>query len=387
VGASTSAISGTTLEAAMGALRSRFLCSPRVGTSAIILAIIVAACATTPSPPPATPIIEPAAPVASSPPTTAIPSAPVSPTASPAETPTIGAIVPQAVFQPDGAAGTIQVTDDAVWVFDLTGVLRVDPATNTSTHLPLTVEGGGISVNGVIGFDSIWVSDFDLGQVRRYDATTAELGATVETRTPAGILATEDGVWVANHRSGTVSRIDPGSDQISVQIEVGPTGSSGPNGLIEAGGDVWVGIPNLVALTGVDPDTNAPIGEISLSYQSGPCGAMSTYGRRIYIGGCPGEKGMEVMDFKKLESAGRVSLDGAPTAPVMIGEQLWFGVALDAGGSLMSMDPESLAPSPGPAVTGGVPTNIAIGFESVWVAVEWDDAAWLLRLPSSSLSK
>ena len=95
-------------------------------------------------------------------------------------------------------------------------------------HLPLTVGGGGISVNGAIGFDSIWVSDFDLGQVRRYDTTTAELGATVETRTPEGVLATEDGVWIANHRYGMVSRIDPGTDEIAVQIEVAPEGGSGP---------------------------------------------------------------------------------------------------------------------------------------------------------------
>lgn len=370
----------------MGALRSCSLRSLRVGASTVILSIIVAACGATPSPQPATPITEPSAYAASSPPTPAPPSAPASPTESSAETPTIGEIVPEAVFQPDGAAGTIQITDDAVWVFDLTGALRVDPATNSSTHLPLTVDGGGISVNGAIGFDSIWVSDFDLSQVRRYDMTTGELAATVDTRTPEGVLATEDGVWIANHRYGTVSRIDPGTDEIAVQIEVGPEGSSGPKGLIEAGGDVWVGIPNITALTGVDPDKDAPIGEISLSYPTGPCGGMSTYGSRIYIGGCPGEKGMEVMDFEKLESAGRVSLDGPPTAPVMIGDRLWFGVTVDEGGSLMSMDPEALAPSPGPAVAGGVPTNIAVGFDSVWVAVEWDGAAWLLRLPIEALS-
>jgi outer membrane protein assembly factor BamB len=370
----------------MGALRSHSVSSPRVGTSAIILSIIVAACGTTSSRQSVTPIAEPSASVASSHPTPAPLSAPASPTVSPAVTPTIGTIVPEAVFMPDGGVGSIQVTDDAVWVFDLTGVLRIDPATNTSTHLPLTLEGGGISVNGAIGFDSIWVSDFSLGQVRRYDPTTGELKATVETRTPEGVLVTEDGVWVANHRYGTVSRIDPGSDQIAAQVEVGPEGGSGPSGLIEAGGDVWVGIPKITALAGVDPDTDAPIGEIGLSYPSGPCGGMSTYGSRIYIGGCPGQNGMEVMDFRKLENAGRVSLDGSPTAPVIIDDRLWFGVALDAGGCLMNMDPEALATSPGPAVTGGVPTNIAIGFDSVWVAVEWDGAAWLLRLPANSLS-
>ena len=368
----------------MGSLRSRFLRPSRVPASAIILSMMVAACGTASSPQPATPTPEPQSSVASSAPTAAIPSAPASPAASPAATPTIGAIVPEAVFLPDGAVGTIQVTDDAVWVFDLTGVLRIDPATNTSTHVPLTVAGGGPSVLGAIGFDSIWAGDFDLGQVRRYDEATGALRATVETQTPEGILATDDGVWVANHRDGTVSRIDPELDQIAVQIEVGREGNSGPSGLIEAGSDVWVEIPNEHTLTGVDPKTDAPDGEIKPQAPSGPCGGMSTYGSRIYVGGCDGD-GMEVVDFRKLESVGLVSPEGPSTAPVMVGDQLWFGIGLETGVVLMSMDPESLATSPGPAVTGGYVTNIAAGFESVWVAVEWDGAAWLLRLPMNAL--
>ena len=135
---------------------------------------MVAACGSPPGSQPTTPIPESAAPAASSRPDPGAALRLSFTTASPATTPAIGAIVPEAVFQPDGGIGTIQVTDDAVWVFDLTGVLRVDPVTNASTHLPLTVEGGGISVNGTIGFDSIWVSDFDLGQVRRYDSSTGE---------------------------------------------------------------------------------------------------------------------------------------------------------------------------------------------------------------------
>ena len=371
----------------MDFLRSLSPRSSRVGAAAVSLSIIVAACATTSGPQAATPITAPATSVASSPLTPAPPSNPASPTAAPGATPTIGSIVPEAVFQPDGAVATMQVTDDAVWVFDLTGVLRVDPATNTSTHVPLTVEGGGPSVLGAIGFDSIWAGDFDLDQVRRYVATTGELGATVETQTPEGVLATDDGIWVANHRSGTVSRIDPGSNQIAVQIEVGGEGSSGPKGLIEAGGDVWVGIPNKHALVGIDPEADAPDGEIELSSPGGPCGPMSTYGSRIYIGGCVGETVMEVVDYRKLASDATVSLGGPSTQPVMIDNRLWFGVGLDTGAFLMSMDPESLEPSPGPAVTGGYVTNIAVGFDSVWIGVESDVAAWLLRLPESSLSE
>jgi hypothetical protein len=371
----------------MGSLRSLSLGSSRVGAAAASLSIIVAACGAASNAQPATPTTAPSASVASGAPTPAFPSALPSPSVAVAATPAIGSIVPEAVFQPDGTVATIQVTDDALWVFDLTGVLRIDPATNTSTHVSLTVEGGGPSVNGAIGFDSIWAGDFDLGQVRRYDETSGDLRATIETENPEGVLATDDGVWVANHHTGTVSRIDFETDQIAVQIEVGHEGSSGPKGLIEAGGDVWVGIPNEGKVTGVDPDKDAPDGEIETSFPGGPCGPMSTYGSRIYIGGCNGDTSMEVVDYGKLESVASISLGGPSTQPVMVGDRLWFGVGLDTGGLLMSMDPESLEPSPGPAATGGYVTNIAVGFESVWVGVEGDGGAWLLRLPESSLSE
>ena len=366
----------------MDALRFRYPRSPRVGTSAIVLSIILAACGTTPSPQPAT---EPDASKTSIPPTTATPSAPATPSPSPAGTPTIGAIVPEAVFPLDGAAATFQVTDDAVWAFDLTGVLRVDPVTNTSTHLPLTVEGGGPSVLGAIDFNSVWVSDFELGQVRRYTATAGELEATIETRTPAGVLATGDGVWIANHRYGTVSQIDAATNKIAAQIEVGPEGRSGPSNLIEAGGAVWVGIPNVGMLQGIDPAAFVPSGEIRVSNPGGPCGAMATYGSRIYIGGCVGDNGMEVTDFEDLQSVARVAVDGPPTVPVMIDERLWFGVAAEQGGSLMHMDPEALEPVPGPPIEGGVPTSLAIGFDSIWIGIEGDGLAWLVRLPTTAL--
>ena len=69
-----------------------------------------------------------------------------------------------------------------------------------------------------------------------------------------------------------------------MQIEVGGEGSSGPKGLIEAGGDASVGIPNKHALVGIDPEADAPDGEIEVSSPGGPCGPMSTYDSPIYIG-------------------------------------------------------------------------------------------------------
>jgi len=38
-------------------------------------------------------------------------------------------------------------------------------------------------------------------------------------------------------------------------------------------------------------------------------------------------------------------------------------------------------------VTGGYVTNIGVGFGSVWVGVESESGAWVLRLPESSLSE
>jgi YVTN family beta-propeller protein len=48
----------------------------------------------------------------------------------------------------------------------------------------------------------------------------------------------EGAVWVTNTDAGTVSRIDPATNEVVKTIEVG----GAPSGIVVAGGVVWVAI-------------------------------------------------------------------------------------------------------------------------------------------------
>jgi YVTN family beta-propeller protein len=53
---------------------------------------------------------------------------------------------------------------------------------------------------------------------------------------PLGIAVREGAVWVANHASGTVSRIDPKTGKVVATIGVGPN----PTQVVAGAGGVWV---------------------------------------------------------------------------------------------------------------------------------------------------
>ena len=59
-----------------------------------------------------------------------------------------------------------------------------------------------------------------------------------EVRDPSGIAVGAGSVWVANSLSGTVSRIDPGTDSVTKTIPVG----GAPHSVAVAGGRVWVSV-------------------------------------------------------------------------------------------------------------------------------------------------
>ena len=66
-----------------------------------------------------------------------------------------------------------------------------------------------------------------------YSTATIAVGAQ-----PVSVAADESAVWVANAGNGTVSRIDPETNQVVRTIAIGHT----PAGLTLADGLVWVAV-------------------------------------------------------------------------------------------------------------------------------------------------
>lgn len=363
----------------------------RAAAFVVVAGMLTEACAggSTPTSPLPTatslPTLAPSPTVSSTP--TLMPSA--SPTSTSAAPATVGSIVPLATFESGGAGGTLLEADGAVWLFDWTGVRHIDPATNVLT--PYEVQGAQgderPSVLGAVGFGSLWVSDFDLDEVRRYDAETGELTATIETTKPSGLVATDDAIWVADHRTGSVSRIDPEADQVVSRIEVGPEGTSGPDRLFWSHDLVWAGIPNSGSVVAVDPSADAPSGSVKIESPAVPCGDMGSYGDRLFVSSCASARALGVVEMATITTPGSIEFVGNVTAPVTIGTRLWVGVGAPDGSSLTPFDPDSFEVGDGLPVAGGFPTLVLSAFDSLWVVIEHlteTKPAWLLRLPATA---
>lgn len=351
----------------------------RTSATLTAAALLVAACASGPAG-------SATAPPATAAPATAAPSPSVTDEPPASLVPAVDTVQSEIVFTGDTIFGTLLVTDDAIWAFELHGAVRIDPTTNAAMHLDLVAEsGGGESFFGAVAYGSIWVSDFSLSEVRRFDMS-GTLIETIETPSPAGILASDGAIWVADHRSGSVSRIDPATNAIVATVVVGSTGRRGPERLIAADDRIWVGNPRDGTIVGIDPATNTSVGTIPVAPPGNPCGDIASFGDRLYVSGCAVVAALSVVDIATMTAVGSPDMPGNVTGPVAVGSALWFGVAAASGSTLSSLDPDTLALGRGVAVTGGIPTILAVGFDSMWVAVENEPAhvAWILRVPLAS---
>jgi DNA-binding beta-propeller fold protein YncE len=153
---------------------------------------------------------------------------------------------------------SLAVTDDAVWA--LTGqfedpedrsLAAVDPVAGTVRDV-CPAPPGAAAVRG--GFGSLWVSVAD-GSVVRVDPGDGSTQATVDTgRGPRFLTVTEDAVWVLDNLDGTVSRIDPETDEVVATVTVSARSVEG--GDIAAGeGSVWARTTAELA-TEIDTETN-----------------------------------------------------------------------------------------------------------------------------------
>src|SRR5262249_2559570 len=104
--------------------------------------------------------------------------------------------------------GGLAVTGSAVWAPGELG--RIAPAANAFSG-PLTTPAPSAG-DMTTGEGSVWASDYSYDLVRRYDQATGRLLAVIQLpagSSPEGLTDANGAIWVANHHSGTISRIDP----------------------------------------------------------------------------------------------------------------------------------------------------------------------------------
>lgn len=151
----------------------------------------------------------------------------------------------------------------SVWVLSShAGILsRIDPNTNSVVN-QITVKAG--SYCAVFEFGSVWISNSEnedgRGSVERVDPVRNRVMATIPVGPkPHFLAAGEGGVWTLNQEDGTVTQIDPNTNEAVRSIHVNASGSGGD--IATGAGKVWVRATK-VLLSAIDPAT----GEVVATY-------------------------------------------------------------------------------------------------------------------------
>ena len=182
-------------------------------------------------------------------------------------------------------ANRLASTPYAVWVTDpaegpLSRVWRVDPATNRLLRPPLRAgeEPLAVEVDG----DAVWSANHDDGTLRRMDAATGALEATVELGVePHGMAIGHGAIWVADAHHGAVLRVDPASRRTVARIPVGFE----PGPLVVTRTAVWVATPpdpdlSPGSLARIDPATDRVTAAVPLA---GRAAALAADGDRVWV--------------------------------------------------------------------------------------------------------
>jgi YVTN family beta-propeller protein len=163
----------------------------------------------------------------------------------------------------------LAVGEGAVWVAHRVGgrVTRIDPQAHERAATITVGEGPGIALaegTGIaVGDGALWVVDGHTtrpgpGTVSRIDPRTNQIVATIEVGNYALAAAVGEGaVWVVNAQPnsgdpGTISRIDPRTNQVVATITAGYY----PWDVTVGGGAVWVSNLGDGTISRIDPQTN-----------------------------------------------------------------------------------------------------------------------------------
>lgn len=185
---------------------------------------------------------------------------------------------------------------DSLWIGDVNGVQRIDPATNASTLIPTTGAAGvsadsaavyadtsagklridpssnlatpvKVNAKGMPAFGSTWDMGMD-GTLTRYNATTGVETGHVSVQGPVGSWPNSTSgfgsIWIASGDTHTLIRLNPTTLKITATV----SGMSTADSLWSVGiafGSVWVQVndaPPTGMLYRIDPATNTVIAAI-----------------------------------------------------------------------------------------------------------------------------
>ena len=317
----------------------------------------------------------------------ASPSPSTSPTPTPVGPPPI-AVAPEATIPVEGVQQVVSAGPD-LWALAPGRLDRIDTTTNTVTG-SVAIGSTTDLYNGLAwGLDALWATNSDAKLLYRVDPAALTLVAEIEAGfAPKGVLATPEGVWVADVHGGTVLRVDPATNKVADTVEVGPIGASGPNWLGDGLGSIWVSIPNNGTVTRFDPSALQIQAAIATPKGFTPCGDFAIEPEVVWLTSCSAAKLMARIDPVSNTSETTLDLGGYGGDPAVINGAPWLTVdqGTPESGTLVRINSATnaidRALSPGTSFGGGGDILEAAG--SVWVADGYHGV--VLRLPMAAFA-
>jgi hypothetical protein len=185
---------------------------------------------------------------------------------------------------PAGGTGGVGIGAGSVWVSDRTsGLLRIDPTTNTQVDTIERVLGGA----PVVGEGAVWVPSGTpfYNSLLRVDP---EAHTFIKIPTgpsadewPTAAVVTPGAVWVGNHHGGPVVRVDPRTNKVVATIPwSGPT-LGGIYHMATDGSTVWVTGTRTTDAAEIDVATNAIVRRIDVP--TGTCGGLDVDASSVWV--------------------------------------------------------------------------------------------------------
>jgi streptogramin lyase len=268
------------------------------------------------------------------------------------------------------SANQVIVTPERLWFLGgPSGVItEVDPATNIVVKVvrPPHPTGFGTYAGG-----SLWVASFLDDAVMQLDAGTGQTVRTIERSPsapwngPVGIASTGTDLWVVNHHSSMLVRLDRRTGEV-----LGKSALPGrkPGGPMVLGGEVWIPIVKGGLVVRVNRYTGRPDGP-PVPIGTGVCGNSSVAAGQLWFTSVDDET------MGCHAGAGRLDPATGTTSPVGNGKQLsdfaqvrsdvW---ASDQDHTIYRVDVATAALTPTVTLGGHAELNhLASAFGSLWV--------------------
>jgi YVTN family beta-propeller protein len=258
------------------------------------------------------------------------------------------------------AAGSLYVANS-----DAATVSRIEPQYGRAMRTIAVRNPSGFPVGALaVGAHAVWVVN-SAGTVSRLDPARGAVAAPIIVgEQPSAIASGAGAVWVANHRDGTVTRIDPidASQAVTTTITVG----DGPAAIAVGARAVWVADELADTVVRIDPDTNDVTATIAVGRR--PSGIAVGSGA-VWVANA-GDGTVSRIDPRRNAVVKTIRLGSSPAGVVAAAGSIWVTVQESA----------PRAPAPAPEASGGSARfNIESGFDFTDPALAYFGTSWQLE--------